>query len=128
VKAFLVPHGSWDQAFGYRFETPDRTIVLSGDTGPTDAVGKACDGCDIMLHEVYSETSLASRTAEWQKYFHAFHTSPRELAAEAVKGKPGVLVLYHQMYWPPTTDEQALTEVKAAYPGKVIWARDLDVY
>jgi ribonuclease Z len=35
VKAFHVPQGEWPQAFGYRFETPDRTIVISGDTSPS---------------------------------------------------------------------------------------------
>ena len=33
VTAFAVPHGDL-QAYGYRFETPDRTIVISGDTKP----------------------------------------------------------------------------------------------
>lgn len=32
VTAFRVPHGEWPQAFGYRFDTPGRTIVISGDT------------------------------------------------------------------------------------------------
>src|SRR5215813_14039987 len=41
VKAFQVPHGEWPQAFGYRFETPDRTIVISGDTSPSGAVAQA---------------------------------------------------------------------------------------
>jgi len=128
VKAFLVPHGSWDQAFGFRFETADRTIVLSGDTGPTDAVAKACEGCDVMLNEIYSEVSLASRTPDWQKYFHAFHVSPSELAAEAAKGRPKLLVLYHQLYWNGTTEEQLLQEVKQKYSGNVVSAHDLDVY
>ena len=26
VKAFKVNHGSWKEAFGYRFETPDKVI------------------------------------------------------------------------------------------------------
>lgn len=128
VRAFLVPHGSWDQSFGYRFETADRTIVLSGDTGPTDAVAKACHGCDVMLHEVYSEAAVAKRSAEWQKYFHVFHTSSSELAKEATEGKPGLLVLYHQMYWSPVTEEQLLEEVKGKYAGRVASAHDLDVY
>ncbi len=128
VKAFLVPHGSWDQAFGYRFETADRTIVLSGDTGPTDAVANACDGCDVMLNEVYSEVSLASRPAEKQKYFHVFHVSPTELAEEARKGRPKLLVVYHQLYWSGTTEEQLLQEVKQKYAGNVVSAHDLDVY
>jgi mRNA degradation ribonuclease J1/J2 len=35
VKAFLVNHGDVPQAFGYRFETPDRAIVISGDAAPS---------------------------------------------------------------------------------------------
>src|SRR5215470_11033520 len=30
VTAFPVPHGSWKFAYGYRFDTPDRSIVISG--------------------------------------------------------------------------------------------------
>jgi len=128
VRAFLVPHGSWDQAFGYRFETSDRTIVLSGDTGPTDAIAKACHGCDVLLHEVYGEATVATQTPDRQKYFHAYHTSTGHLAKEAAEAKPGLLVLYHQMYWSPATDAQLLDEVKQHYAGKVVSARDLDVY
>ncbi len=106
VKVFLVPHGSWDQAFGYRFKTADRAIVLSGDTGPTDAVAKACDGCDVMLNEVYIEAGPSTRTADWQKYLHAFHVSSGELAEEAAKAKPKLLVLYHQLYWSGMAEEQ----------------------
>src|SRR3954465_14582374 len=32
VKAFEVPHPPWAHAFGYRVETADRVIVISGDT------------------------------------------------------------------------------------------------
>ena len=128
VKAFLVPHGSWDQAFGYRFDTADRSVVLSGDTGPTDAVAKACQGCDIMLNEVYSAAGAATQSAGWQKYFHSFHVSPSELAQEAAEAKPKLLVLYHQVYWSPTTPETLLEEVKEHYSGRVVSAHDLDVY
>ena len=128
VKSFLVPHGSWDQAFGYRFETADRAIVLSGDTGPTDAVAKACNGCDVMLNEVYSEAGLSRSTPEWQKYVHSFHVSSRELAEEAAKAKPKLLVLYHQLYGSGTSEEQLLNEVKQGYAGTVVSAHDLDVY
>ncbi len=53
VTAFPVKHGIWKEAYGYMFQTRDRKIVLSGDTAPTDEVVKACDGCDVLLHEVY---------------------------------------------------------------------------
>ena len=53
VTAFLVKHGIWDQAYGYRFDTADRRIVISGDTAPAESVVQACDGCDVLLHEIY---------------------------------------------------------------------------
>ncbi|MGB2590350.1 MAG: MBL fold metallo-hydrolase [Candidatus Acidiferrum sp.] len=129
VTAFLVKHGSWDQSFGYRFDTADRSIVLSGDTGPTDAVAKACHGCDVMLNEVYSETALlALHSAKEEKYFHAFHVSPREVGEEGTEAKPGLLVLYHEVYWGNVTREEILEEVKKWYAGKVVTGEDLGVY
>ena len=129
VTAFLVPHGSWDQAFGYRFDSAGRSVVLSGDTGPTDAVAQACQGCDVMLNEVYSEAGLlALRSAQQEKYFHAFHMSPRQVAEEATKAKPGLLVLYHQVYWGKTTADDVTDEVKKWYAGNVATGKDLEVY
>ena len=129
VTAFLVPHGSWDQAFGYRFDTADRSVVLSGDTGPTDAVAKACHGCDVMLNEVYSEAGLlALHSAGQEKYFHSFHMSPREVAQAATAAKPALLVLYHQVYWGATTADDVTEEVKKWYSGKVATGKDLEVY
>ena len=48
VTAFAVPHGAWPQAFGYRFQTPDRTIVISGDTGPQSHIEDQCRRCDVL--------------------------------------------------------------------------------
>jgi ribonuclease BN (tRNA processing enzyme) len=128
VNAFAVAHGSWDQAFGYRFETADRTIVISGDTAPKQSVVRACNRCDVLLHEVYSEAGLSSRTHPGQEYFRSFHTSSVELAKEATEARPRLLVLYHQMYGDGVTYDQLLDQVKQHYSGSVVSARDLDVY
>jgi ribonuclease BN (tRNA processing enzyme) len=53
VIAFPVHHGDHLDAFGFRFETPDRTIVLSGDTSPTQSLIEHCEGCDVLIHEAY---------------------------------------------------------------------------
>ena len=127
VKAFLVKHGSWPQAFGYRFETPDRTIVISGDTTPCASVIDNCDGCDVLIHEVYSTAGFARRPPEWQKYHSNFHTSTREMAEIATKARPGLLILYHQLFW-GATDDDLIKEVQQTYNGKVVSGRDLDVY
>jgi ribonuclease BN (tRNA processing enzyme) len=127
VRAFAVSHGSWEYAYGYRFETSDQTIVVSGDTRPSESVVAACRGCDLLVHEVYSQAGYARRPPEWQRYHAAFHTSTAELAELAARAKPRLLVLYHQLYW-GTTDAELLAEVGRGYAGRVVSARDLDVF
>jgi len=127
VTAFPVNHGSWPHAFGYRFKTPDRTIVISGDTTATQTVIDACQGCDILIHEVYSAAGFARREPAWQKYHSEFHTSSRDLAELAAKARPSLLVLYHQLLW-TSTEEELLGEIRRGYKGKVVSGRDLDVY
>jgi ribonuclease BN (tRNA processing enzyme) len=127
VSAFPVRHGSWSHAFGYRFQTSDRTVVISGDTTATATVIDACQGCDILIHEVYSQAGFAKREPAWQKYHSEFHTSSRDLAELASKAKPGLLVLYHQLLW-SSTEEELLAEIRKTYKGKVVSGRDLDVY
>ncbi len=127
VKAFPVKHGSWRHALGYRFETPDRVIVVSGDCAPSESIVEACNGCDVLIHEVYSTTGFARRPPEWQRYHSNFHTSSKELAAIATKAQPKLLVLYHQLLW-GVTPEQLLGEIGKGYQGKVVFGDDLDIY
>ncbi|HKW26190.1 MAG TPA: MBL fold metallo-hydrolase [Terriglobales bacterium] len=127
VTAFPVKHGSWKQAFGYRFETQDRSIVLSGDTATTDTVVNACNGCDVLLHEVYNVKGAEMREEHWKEYFASFHTSPQQLGEIATRAHPKLLVLYHQVL--EHLPEQDLVEqVRQHYKGQVVSARDLGVY
>lgn len=130
VKAFLVHHGSWREAYGYRFETPDKVIVLSGDCAPSPSVMENCDGCDVLVHEVYTQLGYDESNADWRKYITNFHTSTKELAELATKAKPKLLVLYHQMFFggAKDTEEGLLQEMRQHYTGKVVSAHDLDVY
>jgi len=127
VTAFEVIHGSWKQAFGYRFEGPDRTVVISGDTRPAEAIAEHCQGCDILVHEVYSDAGFRRRDPIWQRYHSSFHTSARELGQIARDARPGLLVLYHQLLW-GSTPAELLGEIEAVYDGAVVYGRDLDVF
>jgi len=128
VTAFRVPHGDFRDAFGYRFDTSDgRSIVISGDTGPTDAVVNACNGCDVLVHEVYSTSGFKRRPVEWQRYHARYHTSASELGEIATRARPGLLVLTHQLLW-GSSDAELLAEVVRGYAGRVVSGRDLGVY
>lgn len=130
VTAFAVAHGSWDYAYGYRFDTKDRSVVISGDTAASEAVAKACNGCDVLLHEVYGSKAPSFAGAgdtTWPEYLKKFHASTDEVAGIANKAQPKLLVLYHQIM-PEQTNEELVQEVGRTFKGKVVSARDLDVY
>jgi ribonuclease BN (tRNA processing enzyme) len=127
VTAFEVHHGKWPHAYGYKFQTPDRTIVVSGDCTPSPAVIENCDGCDVLIHEVYSAAAFTKRPPEWQKYHSSYHTSSTELAELATKARPKLLILYHQLLW-SSTETQLVDEIRKGYSGTVVSGRDLDIY
>jgi ribonuclease Z len=127
VTAFAVEHAGWRHAFGYTFETPDRRIVISGDTVPHRNVIEQARGCDILVHEVYSAAGFATLPRKWQRYHAQAHTSSKQLAEIAHEAKPKLLVLTHLLLW-GATEEELLAEIRADYTGEVRCGRDLDVY
>jgi len=127
VTAQRVGHGSWEQAFCYRFEGADRVVVVSGDRGPEPDIAEFASGCDILVHEVYSVKGFAGRVKVWQDYHSQAHTSSLELGELAQKVQPEVVVLTHQLLW-GATEEELLEEIRTVYDGVVFYGRDLDIY
>jgi ribonuclease BN (tRNA processing enzyme) len=131
VTAFATKHAM--ESYGYRFDTPDRSIVISGDTNPTQATIDACHGCDVLIHEVLTHDWL-SRRPDFHAYAAAHHTTTTQLIDLATQARPGLLVLYHaSLSIRPPVDNQRSTAATllsemAKYPGRVVVARDLDVY
>jgi hypothetical protein len=89
--AFPVYHGDALVAFGYRIETPDRTIVLSGDTSPTQSLLDHCSGCDVLVHEAYPLATFSNVSPAWQEFRRTHHTSSKELAEIANIVKPNLV-------------------------------------
>lgn len=131
VTAVPVRHGDWKHAYGYAFQTPDRRIVISGDTSPSPELVAACGGCDVLIHEVYASMAVAPMP-DWPAYRRKYHTSTRELGEIAKQARPGLLILYHVSRRAPDggliPEQAVLDEIREAYPGKVVFGRDLEVY
>jgi ribonuclease BN (tRNA processing enzyme) len=129
IRAFAVPHGTWPQAFGYAIDAAGRSIVISGDTAPTEAILEACKGCDVLVHEVYSAERFDLVFGAARGQYHAsFHTSTKQLAEIASKAKPKLLVLYHQLYFGPRDEVDLEKEIHRSYTGTVVNGRDLTAY
>jgi len=127
VEAFRVRHGTWPNAFGFRFTTPDRVIVISGDAAPDATLEEYAKDADILIHEVYSVEGFKRREPYWQKYHSTNHTSSHELGEMASRAKPRLLVLYHILFW-GASEETVLREVREKYAGDVVLGNDLDVF
>ena len=127
VEAFKVNHGSWENAFGYKFTTADKTIIISGDTAPSEKLIEMAKGSDILVHEVYSQSGFDRRSDVWKNYHSKHHTSTNELAEIANITKPKLLLLTHILFW-GSSEEEIIDEIGSNYSGKVIVGEDLSVY
>ena len=125
VEAFRVPHGEWQDAFGYRFTTADGTVVVSGDTGPFDGLGAIARGAEVLVHEAYASAGLARREPAWRRYHAAYHTSGAKVGEIAAAAGVRTVVLTHQLLW-GASEEELMAEVRSSFAGEVIYGRDLD--
>ena len=132
ITAIPVLHGSLAEAYGYRIDTPTRSVVISGDTRPSEALSAASRNVDVLVHEVYSAAKLVPEKRpggeDWPRYMHEFHTSDRELGKIAATAKPGMLVLTHIIRM-GATDEDLIRGIReGGFTGKVVVGHDLARY
>ena len=143
VTAFPTKHAM--ESYGYRFDTPDRSIVISGDTNPTEETIKACNGCDVLIHEGRTLEQFAQLPERPHAFVAKYHTTSEQLAALATKARPGLLIVYHSsIAWRPgiapsgtelisagaflSSPDVLQKEIASRYSGKFVIGRDLDVY
>ncbi|WP_372660819.1 MBL fold metallo-hydrolase [Hydrogenophaga sp.] len=139
VSAFRVGHGTWHEAFGFRFDTPDKSIVISGDTAAApDVIQKACNGCDILIHEVFAGQGVIENVfvkkdfthseANWATYMSKFHTSAKDLGVIAKAAHPKLLLLHHTILLGKATEQEVVRDIKLNFDGRVEVAKDLDAF
>ena len=130
VTAFRVEHGPLE-AYGYRFDTPGRVVVISGDTRPSEELVRQAQGADVLVHEVYSASHLKAESRpggdDWPAYMRELHTSDVELGVLAARIHPKLLVLTHIIRM-GATDEEMLAAVRQHFDGPVVVGKDLAEY
>jgi ribonuclease BN (tRNA processing enzyme) len=128
VEAFGVAHGTLDQAYGFKLTTADRTIVISGDTGPFDGLAEFAAGADVLIHEAYGAEGLRQRDPETQRYHAAFHTSAVRVGEIAAEAEVGMVILTHQLHLAGDTPDEMVEQVRLGFDGEVAYGRDLDIF
>jgi len=130
VTAFPVRHGDVP-AYGYRFDTADRSVVITGDTSPSPEVIDNCRKCDVLIHEAYAEDYRPADMAGWIEYRAKHHTTTTQLGELAAKAQPGLLIVYHRGIGPAgreISDRRYLDEIGRTFKGRVVIGQDLEVY
>ena len=132
ITAFAVDHRPVEPAFGYRFEIGGKTVVISGDTAPSDNLVKFAHGADILVHEVYMPGYFANArsvemsrgdTAEVARRLSRYHTEAEQLGKIAANAQAKKLVLTHLI---PPEDGDKMRELAAKnFSGEIIVGKDL---
>ena len=132
VTAALNKHVPIVHSFAYRFDTADRSIVISGDTAYSENVRDLSKGADVLVHEVVSraffERPDAPLTPEIRRHIIASHTDAEDAGRLAAEAGVKTLVLTHYVPSEPTgavADDVWLAAARKHFKGTVILGRDL---
>ena len=135
VTAALVDHPPVTPAFGYRFDGPDRSIVISGDTAPSDNLVKLAHGADVLVHSVMYPAAidrLVGRVpnadpATLKESILTHQTSAEDAGRIAQSAGVKTLVLSHFVPAddPQITDQMWIDAAHSRFDGEVILGRDL---
>jgi ribonuclease BN (tRNA processing enzyme) len=133
VTAAVVDHPPVVPAFGYRFDAADRSIVISGDTRPSDALIALARGADVLVHSAFYPAALDRMVARvpnataLKASISAHQTSAEDAGRVAQAAGVKTLVLSH--FVPPddpeVTDQMWIDAARLHFRGPVIVGKDL---
>lgn len=131
-----TPGYGWQKSYSLRFQTPDRVIVFSGDTGPCGHVlGSFAKGADILVHEVIDLKAIAQslsttspdRIERLMNHMRTEHSTAEEVGRVAAEAGVELVVLSHivEGRGGVTNEASYVADVRKSYPGPVVVGKDL---
>jgi ribonuclease BN (tRNA processing enzyme) len=133
VSARLVRHPPIKQAYAYRFDAKDRSVVISGDTAYAPELAEFAKGADVLVHEVMYLPGIEAllkrlpNAMRLREHLMAAHTLPEDVGKIAAQAGVKTLVLTHFVPGDDAsiTDEQWAEGVRANFKGEIIVGKDL---
>jgi ribonuclease BN (tRNA processing enzyme) len=134
VTAVLVHHPPTVPAFAYRFDAPDRSLVISGDTAPTERLIALARNADVLVHEALYDAAAVDRliasvpnASDLRRSILSHHTTAEEAGRAAAAAGVGTLVLSHLIPSedPAITDEMWRGAARKHFGGRIVVGRDL---
>lgn len=133
VTAALVNHPPVTPALAFRFDTPDRSFVFSGDTTPSDRLIELAQGADVLVHEVMDLDAFIRLRGRSQNADHdsliahlaRSHTAVEDAGRVAARAGVKILVLTHFVPNLGVSDEQWHAKAASTFGGEVVVGQDL---
>lgn len=133
VTATLVDHPPVVPAFGYRFDAHDRSIVISGDTAPSENLIQLARGADVLVHDAFYPAAIDRLVAgvlnapTLKQSILSHHTSAEDAGRVAQTAGVKTLVLSHLVppEDPTVTDQMWIDAAGAHFDGEIIVGKDL---
>jgi ribonuclease BN (tRNA processing enzyme) len=133
ITAALVDHPPLARAFAYRFDTPDRSVVISGDTRKSDALVRLAQGADVLVHEAMFPSAVdrlianVSNAPSLKASIVGHHTAVEDVGKVAAAAGVKTLVLSHLVPAedPTITDAMWIEAAHVAFRGTIIVGQDL---
>lgn len=129
VTSAAVDHYTVKPAFAYRFETPTRSVVISGDTTYSENLVRLARGADLLIHEAMylpGVDQLAGDNASLKQHLLRSHSTTEQVGLVAARAGVKKLVLSHLVpAFPSITDDMWLAGVRKNFSGEAIVGRDL---
>jgi ribonuclease BN (tRNA processing enzyme) len=129
------------RSYSYRFETPDKVVFFTGDTGPSDDVVELAKGADLYVTETTSPDDLIElykKTGIWQsktqaeqegflRHIREEHVTPEDIGKMAAKAGVKAVVMTHigPSIDPNDDYQRYIDEAKKYYSGPITLAKDL---
>jgi ribonuclease BN (tRNA processing enzyme) len=135
ITAALVNHPPVVPSFAYRFDTPDRSVVFSGDTTADDNLIALARDADVLIHEVLYVPAVdrllarVPNAASLREHLIASHTPTYDVGKVAKGARVKKLVLSHLVPGddPTITEEMWTEEARKDFDGEVVLGQDLMV-
>jgi ribonuclease BN (tRNA processing enzyme) len=133
ITSCLVRHPPIKQAYAYRFDAKDRSVVLSGDTAYAPELAEFAKDADVLVHEVMYLPGVEALLARLpnarrlREHLMAAHTLPEDVGKIAAQAGVKTLVLSHFVPGddPSITDEQWSAGVRQHFKGRIMVGKDL---
>jgi ribonuclease BN (tRNA processing enzyme) len=113
-----------NRSYAYRFQTPHKVVVFTGDTGEDPTLAKFAEGADILVCEMVSARVGKAAAGPGRYHMVEEHLSPTQVGQLARDAKVKQLVLSHLV----GADPEDIAEIKKWYFGPVTVGEDLQVF